>query len=143
MRKISIALLLPLLVAVIAIAVASHTPAGKRVYSYHESASDRTNEPSCFFLVGDFQGGLHIGPCGIGEAVNWSYHIYLSGSGDRFTFDRVEVEDGTLSGRQRLVAGEVFLDRTRNLVTISLKVGRGRNAEDFIGNGTFKFKKEP
>ena len=143
MRKISVAIPLLVLAGIIAVAVASHTPAGKRVYGYHESASDGTNEPGCFFLVGDFQGGLHMGPCGIGEAVNWSYHIYLSGAGDRYTFDRMDVEPDALAGQERPSSGEILLDRMKNQVTISLKVAHGTNMEDFIGNGTFTINKKP
>jgi hypothetical protein len=132
-----------LLAVVIVVAVASRNPAGKRVYSYHESASNDTNDPGCFFLVGDFQSGIHIGPCGIGQAVNWSYHIFLSGAGDRFPFERVDVEPDAFYGRVRPISGEVLLDRTKNQVTISLRVAHGTNMEDFVGNGTFTINKTP
>jgi len=131
------------LAVIFAVAVASRTLSGKRVYGYHESASNGTNEPTCFFSVGDFKGGLHIGPCGIGEAVTWSYHVYLSGAGERFPFEKVDVRPDALGGQEHPSAGEVLLDRKKNLVTISLKVGNEKNIQDFIGNGTFDLKKWP
>jgi hypothetical protein len=143
MRKLGVAILLLVVAAFLSAAVAYYRhPAGKRVYGYHESPGNGTNEPNCFFLVGDFRPGLHMGPCGIGEAVNWSYHIYLSGAGERFPFEKVDVSPDAL-GQERPVAGEVVLDRQKNLVTISLKVARGKGMEDFIGNGTFDFQKWP
>jgi hypothetical protein len=145
MRKLGTVIFLLVLAVVLALALANHRahPAGKRVYGYHESASDGTNEPVCFFLVGDFKGGLHMGPCGIGEAVNWSYHIFLSGAGERFPFEKVDVRPDGLGWQERPVAGEVLLDRKKSLVMIALKVVHGKDMEDFIGNGTFDLKKWP
>jgi len=70
MRKLSLAIVFVVLAVALAVVVSSHTPAGKRVYGYTERRSIGTNEAECFFLVGDFKRGLHMGPCGIGEAVN-------------------------------------------------------------------------
>ena len=143
MRRLSIAILLLVIAVSLIAALAYHRhPAGKRVYGYHESLGHGTNQPTCFFLVGDFRPGFHVGPCGIGEAVKWSYHIYLSGAGERFPFEAVDVRPDAF-GQERPIAGEVVLDRQKNLVTISLKVAGAKGMEDFIGNGTFDFKKWP
>jgi hypothetical protein len=140
MRK---AILLLVLFMIIAVAMASRTPAGKRVYGFREDKGNGTNGPIQFFCVGDFKRGLHIGPCGFGEAVNWTYTINLSGAGDRFTFDKVDVEPNELAAREHPSSGEVLLDRTKNQVAISLKMEHGTNIEDFIGNGTFTISKRP
>ena len=145
MRKLgtAVCLLVPAVVIASAVAYRHAHPPGKRVYGYHEGESRGTNEPVSFFLVGGLKGGLHFGPCGPGEAVNWSYRVYLSGAGERFPFEKVDVRPDALGGQERPVAGEVLLDRKKNLVTISLKVEHGKSTEDFIGNGTFDFEKWP
>ncbi len=144
-RKLGIAICLLVLAVVTASTVAYHRayPPGKRVYGYREGESNGTNEPVSFFRIADFKGGLHFGPCGPGEAVNWAFNVYLSGAGERFPFDKVEVRPEALGWQERPVAGEVLLDRKKNLVTIALKVKYGKSMEDFIGNGTFDLKKSP
>jgi hypothetical protein len=142
MRKRGIAILLLVVAALLAAATVCYHgayPSGKRAERYHESTGGGTNEPRCLFVVSDYKGGLHCGPCGIGEAVNWSYYIDLSGVGERFSFQKVDIA-GIAPGSERPVAGEVVLDRQKNIVTISLKVARGKSTEDFLGNGTFHLK---
>jgi hypothetical protein len=125
----------------LALGYRSAYPGGKRVYQLYDSAGNGTNEPECSFRVADFQGGLHMGPCGPGERVNWGYTLYLSGSGERFSFDRIELESDDLLRQERPVGGDVLFDRNGNTLTISLKVAKEKNSDDFVGNGTFKIKK--
>jgi hypothetical protein len=75
--------------------------------------------------------------------VNWSYEVHLAGAGDRFPFQKVDVKSWGTGHQERLVDGEVLLDRKNHLVTISLRVAYAGKPEDFIGNGTFELGKEP
>lgn len=145
MRKRRIAILLLSVTAVAAVAVAYHRayPSGKRADWFRENAGNGTNAPASDFLISDYKGGLHGGPCGIGEAVNWSYEVHLSGAGDRFPFQKVDVKSWGTGHQERLVDGEVLLDRKNHVVTVSLKVAYAGKLEDFIGNGTFELRKEP
>ena len=152
MRKHRIILLLVISAVVITATAAGHYvrlayhrayPAGKRVSYFSESVSDGTNEPVAFLRVADYIGGLHGGPCGLSQAVNWGYGISLSGAGERFPFEKVELHPESLGDQERLVGGVVQLDRKAGLVTISLKVARAKGTEDFVGNGTFAFTRQP
>jgi hypothetical protein len=152
MRKHRTTLLLVIFAVVITATAASHYvrsayyrayPAGKRVSDFSEGVRDGTNEPVALLRVADYIGGLHVGPCGLSQAVNWGYAISLSGAGERFPFEQVELHPESLGGQERLVDGEVQLDRKAGLVTISLKVARGKGMEDFVGNGTFALTRQP
>lgn len=139
MRKLGIIVfVLGLIVVILVTFVNRRYPPGIRVSFYH----DDINNNRCSFHLGDYEGGLHGGPCGIGEAVNWSYNVFLSGAGNKFAFENVDVQPINLSD-ERPITGEVLLDRSNQLVTIALKVRRGTNLIDFKGNGTFKINREP
>ena len=140
MRKLGIAVfILTLIVAALAAVMERAYPPGIKVSGFMEESSNN----GCLFQLSDYRGGLHGGPCGIGEAVNWGYDVFLTGAGDEFPFESVDVEPVRLSGDERPTSGQVILDRSNNLVTIDLKVRRGTNLVDFKGNGTFKINRAP
>jgi hypothetical protein len=148
MQKFGITILFLVLAIAAALALVNHhslrtSPAGKRVYGYHEDTGNGTNAPEIFFEIGEFQSGLHMGPCGFGNAVNWSYHVVLSGASNRFPSETIEVQPSSLDGPVHLARGNVLINRVTNEITIALKVQRGTNIEDFVGNGTFKIDKNP
>jgi hypothetical protein len=127
-----------LLLAAMAVYFHFKNPGGKRISGYREYTGMGTNAPCTYFDIADFQRGMHMGPCGFGESVNWEYTISLSGEGDRFLFQNVAISSLSLPVAERIVGGEVDIDRAKNEITLAIKVKSGKKVGDFIGNGTFK-----
>jgi hypothetical protein len=141
MRKLVIILVAVLLIPLLIMGIVSRVGAGTRVYGFHE-IENTDGKAGCGFSIGDFKAGYHIGPCGFGRAVNWSYTIFCSGAGDRFAFDKVDVMPVGL-GNVKPVGGDVVVDRQKKRVIISLRVAQGAGEAEFVGNGTFAILERP
>ena len=133
------------LVAVLMSTLLAH--ADKRAMSLVGDINRKTQEPYCFFDIGEFKRGLYFNIhnfCFGTRTPRWLYRITASGSGDVYGFEKVAVENKMGVPRTTpvvLTAGTLVIDRKKRFVKVAFKVSVAGSIEDFEGNGTFKLER--
>lgn len=110
--------------------------------SAHSYVHNPSGQPHTVFHLAKYKKGLFFGSCGPStRSLQWEYHIEVTGKGPDYGLSDIELKDGNFQMLQ-LEAGSIRLDPKKHTATISLFVKQNSGAKEFVGNGTFKVKRE-
>jgi len=108
----------------------------------HSYVHNPSGQLHVVFHLANYKKGLFFGSCGPStRSLQWEYHIEITGKGPEYRMPDIELKDGNFQ-TVHLQAGSILLDPAKHTATISLTVKQDSGAKEFVGNGTFKIKRE-